>query len=213
MPIEDAHHETIEAPAARGGVRVMGIQEVVIQHGNQTKPYTHAGCAIVVSLLFFVDIIAGKIKRKYMFLNRRFCGRVVCYRCSASRYSIPRDRIVQNPFSVNDDIFEHAQLHRVCDRCVPHVLRLTASLSERPIAGPSVGAVSIVPSAVEVADSQGTPGSELDDAFLLECPVCRTDLRLFGDDDLQAIHVATCLEGHSTSPPFSGGSRHLGKEV
>jgi hypothetical protein len=53
-------------------------------------------------------------------------------------------------------------------------------------------------------------GSELDDRFLIECPVCRSDLRLFGDEDLQAIHVATCLEGHTASPSFTGGSRHLG---
>lgn len=60
---------------------------------------------------------------------------------------------------------------------------------------------------------QELPSSELDDRFLIECPVCRTDLRQFGDDDMQAIHVATCLEGHSTSPSFSGSSRHLGTHL
>jgi hypothetical protein len=56
----------------------------------------------------------------------------------------------------------------------------------------------------------GTSSTETDDRQLVECPVCRVDLRQFGDEDVQAIHVATCLEGHSTSPTFNGGSRHLG---
>ena len=92
--------------------------------------------------------------------------------------------------------------------CVPRVLRLTAPVPERPIPSSSVEPLNIAPPTIQnVGDATS---SELDDRFLIECPVCRTDLRAFGDDDLQAIHVATCLEGHTTSPSFSGGSRHLG---
>ena len=70
--------------------------------------------------------------------------------------------------------------------------------------------LNIASPATQIVDTQDATGSELDDRFLIECPVCRSDLRVFGDDDLQAIHVASCLEGHTTSPSFSGGSRHLG---
>ena len=78
---------------------------------------------------------------------------------------------------------------------------------------PSVGSLSIPssgPAPTQTPETLDSRGSELDDRFLIECPVCRTDLRLFGDEDIQAIHVATCLEGHTASPSFSGGSRHLG---
>ena len=94
--------------------------------------------------------------------------------------------------------------------CVPRVLRLIAPVPERPIPSSSVEPLNIGPSAVQTVDTHDAISSQLDDRFLVECPVCRTDLRAFGDDDLQAIHVATCLEGHTTSPSFSGGSRHLG---
>lgn len=76
---------------------------------------------------------------------------------------------------------------------------------------PTTATVTVPPTSVAAEISDGnTAGSELGDMFLIECPVCRIDLRSFGDEDLQAIHVATCLEGHDTSPSFSGGSRHLG---
>jgi hypothetical protein len=94
--------------------------------------------------------------------------------------------------------------------CVPSVLRLTALVPERPIPDSSAEPLNIASSAIQIIDTQDTTSSELDDRFLIECPVCRTDLRAFGDDDLQAIHVATCLEGRTTSPSFGGGSRHLG---
>jgi hypothetical protein len=61
-----------------------------------------------------------------------------------------------------------------------------------------------------VSQALGIHLTEMDDRNLVECPVCRADLSQFGDEDLQAVHVATCLEGHSTSPTFNGGSRHLG---
>jgi hypothetical protein len=71
---------------------------------------------------------------------------------------------------------------------------------------------SITPSSGAVSRQTELSNSiAVDDRFLVECPVCRTDLRRFGDEDLQAIHVATCLEGQSASP-FSGGSRHLGTD-
>ena len=151
-----------------------------------------------------------QVQHLYNYLNERFCGRVVCYRCSASRHALPRDRIVHNPFNGSSDTSE-SQLHRVCDTCVPDVLGLAAPISDLLIPGTSGEPLSISQPAVTARiDAQDPAGSEIDDRFLVECPVCRTDLRIFGDDDLQAIHVATCLEGHSTSPSFSGGSRHLG---
>jgi hypothetical protein len=94
--------------------------------------------------------------------------------------------------------------------CVPRVLNLTAPVPDRTIPSSLVEPLNITPSAIQLVDAQVTTSSELDDGFLIECPVCRTDLRTFGDDDLQAIHVATCLEGHTTSLSFGGGSRHLG---
>jgi hypothetical protein len=124
---------------------------------------------------------------------------------------LPRDRIVHNPFDGSNDTSE-PQLHRVCDTCVPIVLGLAAPVSDRLIPSTSGESLSISQPTVTTPgiDIQDSAGSEIDDRFLVECPVCRTDLRMFGDDDLQAIHVATCLEGHSTSPSFSGGFRHLG---
>lgn len=147
----------------------------------------------------------------YNSLNDRFCGRVVCYRCSASRHAIPQDRIVHNPFNGNDDTFDEPRLHRVCDTCVPRVVGLAAAIPESSVSSALLEAVSISQSVIgSQIETQDSAGSEVDDRFLIECPVCRTDLRMFGDDDLQAIHVATCLEDHSMSPSFSGGSRHLG---
>jgi hypothetical protein len=131
---------------------------------------------------------------------------VVCYRCSASRHAIPRHLVVENPVSVHSDVDE-PRLRRVCDSCVPRVITLSISGSESP----TTTTMTVPPASVATEMAIGTPASsEVDDAFLIECPVCRLDLRDFGDEDLQAIHVATCLEGHGTSPSFSGGSRHLG---
>lgn len=132
----------------------------------------------------------------------------MCYRCSASRHFIPSDRVVLNPhLHIAEDL--HESLHRVCDSCIPALQHLATSV---PDPGPSVGSVSsiIIPAPAEPSQNTGSNFSEADDRNLVECPVCRADLCQFGDEDLQAIHVATCLEGHSTSPTFNGGSRHLG---
>jgi len=138
----------------------------------------------------------------------------VCYRCSASRHPLPQERIVPNPFATgSDDGLEYPRLHRVCDTCVPVVMSLETGEAEVSPSSPSVGSLSIPssgPAPTQTPETLDSRGSELDDRFLIECPVCRTDLRLFGDEDIQAIHVATCLEGHTASPSFSGGSRHLG---
>ena len=72
------------------------------------------------------------------------------------------------------------------------------------------GSINSLTAATQILEISEANSFEYDDRFLIECPVCRTDLRQFGDEDLQAIHVASCLEGHSTSPSFTGGSRHLG---
>ena len=108
--------------------------------------------------------------------------------------------------TVIDDV-EELPLRRVCDSCVPQLLTLSISSPESP----NTTTVTVPPSNVSMDVSfENNAIPEVDDTFLIECPVCRTDLRAFGDEDLQAIHVATCLEGHGTSPSFSGGSRHLG---
>lgn len=89
----------------------------------------------------------------------------------------------------------------------------TESVTEGSNSGPEVFEISPPDDiATPLPETQDSTGSEQDDRFLTECPVCRADLRVFGDEDLQAVHVATCLEGQSTSPSFSGGSRHLGIE-
>lgn len=133
---------------------------------------------------------------------------MVCYRCSASRHFIPSDRVVLNPY-LHPAEDPHESLHRVCDSCIPALQHLATSV---PDPGPSVGSVGslTIPAPVELSQNLGSNPSEPDDRNLVECPVCRADLRQFGDEDFQAIHVATCLEGHSTSPTFNGGSRHLG---
>ena len=142
----------------------------------------------------------------------RFCGRVVCYQCSASRHPIPPERIVQNPYDhVLANLVEPGP-QRVCDTCIPVLRELSATSSHtRQLSNAIVSTVTpLTPEPPRNMQTQELTSSELDDRFLIECPVCRKDLRQFGDDDMQAIHVATCLEGHSTSPSFNGGSRHLG---
>jgi hypothetical protein len=139
---------------------------------------------------------------------------VVCYRCSASRHAIPSDRLVRNPVFSADETFELPRLHRVCNGCVPVLLGAAASPSASGTVDTSVPS-SITPSSGGVLlhnETRGSTNRDIDDRFLIECPVCRTDLRQFGDDDVQAIHVANCLEGQSSSP-FSGGSRHLGMTI
>jgi hypothetical protein len=95
---------------------------------------------------------------------------------------------------------------------VPEVSGLATTIADTSAPTTLVEALSISQLAIgpQVPETQQSLGSEVDDRYLTECPVCRTELRMFGDDDLQAIHVATCLEGHSTSPSFGGGLRHLG---
>jgi hypothetical protein len=116
--------------------------------------------------------------------------------------------VIENPTAVADDI-EEPQLRRVCDTCIPQVLRLSNPRMDSPPTPPT----DVPPPSVSTEIYTGNPAtSEINDMFLIECPVCRMDLRAFGDEDLQAIHVATCLEDHGTSPSFSGGSRHLGKQ-
>jgi hypothetical protein len=98
-----------------------------------------------------------------------------------------------------------SNLHRVCDQCVPELER---TIPQEPTLAEVLGAIHRSPSQ-PIIDRIDATNSEYDDRFLIECPVCRTDLRQFGDEDLQAIHVASCLEGHATSPSFTGGSRHI----
>ena len=111
---------------------------------------------------------------------------------------------MRNPFygEYSDDL--EPQPHRVCDTCVPELER---TLQEPPLSEPN-GSITQSPSQ-PVAEIPQSWSSDLDDRFLIECPVCRTDLRQFGDEDLQAVHVASCLEGHSSSPSFTGGSRYV----
>lgn len=97
----------------------------------------------------------------------------------------------------------------MCDICVPVLQQLAASGSSREPPRSAVPSITI-PTVADMPQTLGTANPEMDDRHLVECPVCRADLRQFGDEDLQAIHVATCLEGHSMSPTFNGGSRHLG---
>jgi len=209
--------------------------DIVEQLGNQTKVYLHVDCVIDASLLFSDATTAGicflSTELFYMFIGliSRYCGRVVCYRCSASRREIPQDRVVQSPWSDYEDAFEQPRLHRVCDTCAPILQGVaTAAVTQStsptsttrsvpiPSSNTSTSATTLAaPQAVAAEeidnDVPETIPPELDDYFLLECPVCRADLRLLGDEDLQAVHVASCLESHSSgqSLSFSGGSRHL----
>jgi hypothetical protein len=198
--------EIFEALVAE--MRETEIQVVFQELGSLTKAFWLAVFAIDDSLLSCDDIIAGTRDRSTI-LNYRFCGKVVCYRCSANRCSIPQERLIRNPFDDSIESLVHPQLHRVCDLCVPVLEGLATASAHTQTLSNAVGAM-IIPSSAGSTALQESTGSEVDDAFLVECPVCRTDLRMFGDDDLQAIHVATCLEGHSSSPSFAGGSRHLG---
>jgi hypothetical protein len=146
-------------------------------------------------------------RRFTAFLRRhhcRYCGRVVCYRCSASRHLIPSERIVRNPFYGEYADDTEPRLHRVCDTCLPELERM---IPTEPTSSEPNGSITTSPSQ-PIAEIPQIPTSDFDDRFLVECPVCRTDLRQFGDEDLQAIHVASCLEGQSSSP-FTGGSRHV----
>jgi FYVE zinc finger len=137
-------------------------------------------------------------RRFTAFLRRhhcRYCGRVVCHRCSGNLERIPPERVVRNPFVAEQT--GGYTVHRVCDSCV--------SVLRQPAPQQTMLVVETTP-----AQQIQVPQLQEDDRYLIECPVCRTDLRQFGDEELQAIHVATCLEEHTVSRSFSGGSRHLG---
>lgn len=175
-----------------------------------------ADCVTDGSLPLSDGIIVGMTRSERTMLNKRFCGRVICYRCSASRHPIPPERVVQNPFTDSYERVERTRLHRVCDTCAPIVRGLaTAETDNCPRSSSTIFTVTSPPMsrAAQVLDIHDPTASDLDDIFLIECPVCRTDLRVFEDDDLQAVHVATCLEGQSTSPSFGQGERHLGNHL
>jgi len=115
---------------------------------------------------------------------------------------------VRNPNYVEMLDETELTLHRVCDHCVPELER---RMTQEEVPESEVnGSINSLTAATQILEISEANSFEYDDRFLIECPVCRTDLRQFGDEDLQAIHVASCLEGHSTSPSFTGGSRHLG---
>ena len=200
------------------GTKGTEIRGLTIVRGSLTKVSLRADFVIDNLQPLFGVTIVGMCSHRLVFAKivYRFCGRVVCYRCSASRHPIPQERVVANPFwNGSDDGLESPQLHRVCDTCVPVLLALAAPEPEVSSSSGSFGSLGVPSSGarqITTSEPRDSRVSELDSHFLIECPVCRTDLRLFDDEDLQAIHVATCLEGHSTSPSFNSGSRHVGTD-
>jgi hypothetical protein len=179
--------------------------------GSPTRMSRHVVSAIG-DLQHFLDGTTAGMLAITRILISRFCGRVVCYRCSSSRRPIPVNRVVQNPFFSESDDPSNPGLHRVCDTCVPLVQQLSHSPPRMYESSESVASISI-PSSTgphHLYDAQSSMRSDVEDSFLIECPVCHLDLRQFSDDDAQAAHVVSCLEDHSASPSFNGGSRHLG---
>lgn len=134
----------------------------------------------------------------------------MCYRCSSSRRAIPQDRVIRNPIDDDSVDYTQPQVHRVCDICVPILEELASSASPNASPASSVATTMPTPPSIDTTEHPESRSFEMDDTFLIECPVCRSDLRVFVDEELQALHVATCLEELSASPSFAGSSRHLG---